>query len=152
MRLKVLAARDEAIQGMFAETRASLVGVSATPQYKQLLVALIAQGANKLETKSAVVRCRAVDVEVCKAAMREAEAKIPGPKLQLDAHANLPPPPGPANGEGASCVGGVHVISADGKTVCNNSLDDRLTVAFERNVPEIRTAIFGANPNIKTKA
>ena len=142
MRLKVLAARDEAIQGMFAETRASLVGVSATPQYKQLLVALIAQGAKKLETKSAVVRCRAVDVEVCKAAMREAEAKIPGLKLQLDAHANLPPPPGPANGEGASCVGGVHVIS----------LDDRLTVAFERNVPEIRTAIFGANPNIKMKA
>ena len=84
--------------------------------------------------------------------MREAEAKIPGLKLQLDAHANLPPPPGPANGEGASCVGGVHVISADGKTVCNNSLDDRLTVAFERNVPEIRTAIFGANPNIKMKA
>ena len=67
MRLKVLAARDEAIQGMFAETRASLVGVSATPQYKQLLVALIAQGAKKLETKSAVVWCRAVDVEVCKA-------------------------------------------------------------------------------------
>jgi hypothetical protein len=31
-------------------------------------------------------------------------------------------------------------------------LDDRLTVAFERNVPEIRTAIFGANPNIKMKA
>ena len=53
---------------------------------------------------------------------------------------------------GRKAGGGVHVISADGKTVCNNSLDDRLTVAFERNVPEIRTAIFGANPNIKTKA
>ena len=35
--------------------------------------------------------------------------------------------------------------------MCNNSLDDRLKVAFERNVPEIRATIFGANPNIHVK-
>ena len=71
-------------------------------------------------------------------------------ELRLDTHEHLPPPPETSK-EGASCAGGVHVISTDGKIVCNNSLDDRLKVAFERNVPEIRATIFGANPNIHVK-
>ena len=150
MRLKVLAARDEAIQGMLAESRQSLTAMSSSPQYKQLLVGLIVQGVKKLETKSAVVRCREMDVSTVKIAMAEAEAKVPGLKLQLDTHVSLPPPPETSK-EGASCVGGVHVISADGKIICNNSLDDRLSVAFDRNQPEIRTAIFGANPNLLVK-
>lgn len=150
MRLKVLAARDEAIQGMLAESRQSLMAMSSSPQYKQLLVGLIVQGVNKLETKAAVVRCREMDVATVKAAMAEAESKVAGLKLALDTHVNLPPPPGTSK-DGASCVGGVHVISMDGKIICNNSLDDRLTVAFEHNQPEIRTAIFGANPNLIAK-
>ena len=150
MRLKVLAARDEAIQGMLAEARASLTGVSKAPGYQALMAGLIAQGAKKLETNAAVVRCRAVDVDVTRAAIAEVEAKNPGLKLQLDTHEHLPPPPETSK-EGASCAGGVHVISTDGKIVCNNSLDDRLKVAFERNVPEIRATIFGANPNIQVK-
>ena len=62
----------------------------------------------------------------------------------MDEHEFLPAAP--------ACAGGVHVICVDGKIVCNNSLDDRLQVAFERGAPEIRRAIFGANPNIHVKA
>lgn len=150
MRLKVLAARDEAIQAMLSESRRSLTSISSSPQYKQLLVGLLVQGVQKLETKAAVVRCREMDVATVKIAMAEAEGKVPGLKLTLDTHVSLPPPP-ESTKEGASCVGGVHVISSDGKIICNNSLDDRLNVAFERNQPEIRTAIFGANPNLISK-
>ena len=150
MRLKVLAARDEAIQAMLTESRHSLTSISNSPQYKQLLVGLLVQGVRKLETTTAVIRCREVDVATVKIAIAEAEAKMPGLKLTLDTHVHLPPPPETSK-EGASCVGGVHVISSDGKIICNNSLDDRLNAAFEHNQPEIRTAIFGQNPNLITK-
>lgn len=148
MRLKILHARDEAVQGMLAGARADLEGVSQTPKYGEMLVGLILQSVQKLETDAAVVRCRECDVEKVKVAMAEAESQTPGLKLTLDEHAHLPPPPGPDNGDGASCIGGVHVISMDGKITCNNSLDDRLKVAFERNLPELREAVFGANPNV----
>lgn len=150
MRLKVLTARDEAMQAMLSEVRAELTSVSSSPGYKALLTGLILQGAKKLETKAAVVRCRECDVAVVKEAMAEAEAKVAGMKLVLDTHVSLPPPPDVSK-EGVSCVGGVHVISMDGKIICNNSLDDRLNVAYERNLPEIRSAIFGVNPNLTQK-
>ena len=126
MRLKVLAAREEAIQGMLAEARATVGQVSGQPQYQQLLVSLIAQGLKKLEKNAAVVRCRAADVDKVKQAIATVIQQSPGTSLILD--------------------------STDGKIVCNNSLDDRLKVAFQNNAPEIRKAIFGANPNIKVKA
>ena len=144
MRLKVLAAREEAIQGMLAEARATVGQVSGQPQYQQLLVSLIAQGLKKLEKNAAVVRCRAADVDKVKQAIATVIQQTPGTSLILDSHENLPAAP--------ICAGGVHVISTDGKIVCNNSLDDRLKVAFQNNAPEIRKAIFGANPNIKVKA
>ena len=97
----------------------------------------------KLEAKQAVVRCRAADAEKVKQAMQQAQTSMPGVALKLDEHEFLPAAP--------ACAGGVHVISVDGKIVCNNSLDDRLRVAFERGAPEIRRAIFGANPNIHVK-
>ena len=37
---------------------------------------------------------------------------------------------------------GVHVLGVDVKVVCDVSLDDRLRVAFENNLPEIRGEIF----------
>ena len=43
MRLKILQSRDEAVQGMLADARADLEGVSDTPKYPEMLVGLILQ-------------------------------------------------------------------------------------------------------------
>jgi|TARA_B110000977_G_scaffold191910_1_gene264704 V-type H+-transporting ATPase subunit E len=144
MRLKVLGAREEAIQGMLAEARATVGQVSGQASYQGLLVSLIGQGLKKLEQTSAVVRCRLVDVEKVRAAIADVSRGQPQVQLKLDEHDYLPAPP--------TSSGGVHIISMDGKIVCNNSLDDRLKVAFQNNAPEIRNAIFGPNPNVKVKA
>ena len=88
--------------------------VSASPAYAGLLVSLICQGVRKLEAKQAVVRCRAADAEKVKQAMQQAQTSMPGVALKLDEHEFLPAAP--------ACAGGVHVISVDGKIVCNNSL------------------------------
>ena len=93
MRLKVLAAREEAIQGMLAEARATVGAVSASPAYAGLLVSLICQGVRKLEAKQAVVRCRAADAEKVKQAMQQAQTSMPGVALKLDEHEFLPAAP-----------------------------------------------------------
>ena len=40
-------------------------------------------------------------------------------------------------------LGGVYVMSADHKIVCQNTLEDRLAVAYEQNTPLLREKIFG---------
>ena len=44
---------------------------------------------------------------------------------------------------GESCAGGVVVASMDGKIVCANTLDERLAVAHDTNLPVIRKRLFG---------
>lgn len=36
------------------------------------------------------------------------------------------------------------LTSADGRIVCRNTLDHRVHIAYEANLPDIRTKLFGA--------
>jgi hypothetical protein len=38
--------------------------------------------------------------------------------------------------------GGISLISGDGRIVCNNTLDDRLKISYNANLPTIRTKLF----------
>ena len=50
-----------------------------------------------------------------------------------------------ADFESSACsTGGVVVASADGQIKCNNTLDDRLRIAYMQLLPDIRTTLFGA--------
>lgn len=39
--------------------------------------------------------------------------------------------------------GGIVLTSADGRIVCANTLDDRVAISYEANLPEIRAQLFG---------
>lgn len=39
--------------------------------------------------------------------------------------------------------GGVVLTSADGRIVCRNTLDHRVHIAYEANLPDIRAKLFG---------
>lgn len=39
--------------------------------------------------------------------------------------------------------GGVILTSADGRIVCANTLDDRIAISYQGNLPEIRAQLFG---------
>jgi V-type H+-transporting ATPase subunit E len=63
MRLKVLAAKEAAVQEIITEAKARLRDVSKNPAtYKQLLQDLLVQAMRKLGEKVASVRCRQVRV------------------------------------------------------------------------------------------
>lgn len=46
-------------------------------------------------------------------------------------------------------AGGVIVASANGKIKCDNTLETRLSQAFEGMLPTIRVTLFGPSPNRK---
>lgn len=39
--------------------------------------------------------------------------------------------------------GGLVLTSADGRIVCRNTLDHRVHIAYEANLPDIRAKLFG---------
>ena len=108
------------------------------------MAGLIAQGAKKLQDSKCIVWCRKQDDSVCKEAIALASQRVPGLQPTLHSGESLPPAP-EISKEGKSCVGGVLVISSNGKTTCDNTLDARVRNTFEALMPEIRTEIFGAD-------
>ena len=42
-----------------------------------------------------------------------------------------------------SC-GGIVVTSGDGRIVCSNTLDERLKISYQQNLPVVREQLFGA--------
>ena len=141
-RIKVLIARDRMMEEVLNTARDKLGDVSKSPQYKQLLAGLIAQGAKKLQDSNCTIRCRKQDENVCKEAIALATERVHGLQPTLDGRESLPPAP-EISKDGKSCVGGVLVISSNGKTTCDNTLDARVRNTFEALMPRIRADIFG---------
>jgi V-type H+-transporting ATPase subunit E len=136
MRLKVLSAREQAMQTVLEEARVKLGETTTNAErYRPLLTSLIVQGAKKLGDTKIVVRCRESDVQVAREAIKAASAEMPGSTVTLDESTRLPAAP--------ACVGGVEVTNPSATIICDNTLDARLRIAYERATPEIRATIFG---------
>mmetsp|Transcript_16430 Transcript_16430/g.48933 ORF Transcript_16430/g.48933 Transcript_16430/m.48933 type:complete len:227 (-) Transcript_16430:1006-1686(-) len=148
MRLKVLTAKEAAMQDILADAVERLKGVSKSPpQYKELMEKLLVQAMQKLKEPVAVVKVRQADVLLVKEVLEPARAtykKLTGqdaPQLAVDSSAFLPP--APAGDDREFCNGGIALTSPDGRIVCGNTLDDRLRISYHANLPEIRQMLFG---------
>jgi V-type H+-transporting ATPase subunit E len=152
MRLKVLAARESAIQEIVSEARTKLKEVSKNPaSYKKLMIDLLVQAMKKLGEKQAVVRCRQVDLGIVKEILEPARKQYfvlfqqDAATLSID-QTFLAPPPVNISDEVESCCGGVVLCTSDGRINVNNTLDDRLKIAYDANQPTLRGILFGVIP------
>lgn len=148
-RLKILAAREQAVQEVLGGARDDLGSLSKKKgEYKELMLKLLVQGMRKLGEERVLVRCREVDVKVVEGlldAARGEYANVYGdsaPELSMDEE-RLKPPPTKKNSDPAfTCCGGVVLTSTDARIVLSNTLDDRLQIAFQENLPYIRQKLF----------
>lgn len=148
-RINVLKAKEAAIQEILAEAKAKLKDVSKNPaNYKKLMTDLLVQAMKKLEEQKATLRVRQVDVMLAKEILEPARKQFTAlfgseaPALSVDSNSFLAPPPSGAE-DVDSCCGGLRLISGDGRIVCNNTLDDRLMVSYQANLPTVRSKLFG---------
>jgi len=144
-RLKVLRVREEHVRGVLDGSRARLSSAATrTDEYKDLLVSLTVQALFQLMETSVTVRVRAADVPIMADVLQRASAQYKEKMkrdvaLTVDPEQNLP----------ADSCGGVELLAAKGRIKISNTLEKRLEMVAEQLVPEVRSALFGRNPNRK---
>jgi len=154
-RLQVLKAREDGVQQILSDAHKRLLAIAKDPSYKKLLHQLIVQGLIKLQEAKVQVVCRNQDLalikDVLNAAVAEYESKSKR-KCEVTINQNDPLLPGPEETKGSDfCSGGIVLSTPDGRIICANTLDARLSMVFEQKLPEIRTILYGASTGRKHK-
>lgn len=146
-RLRILKAREEVTTSVYDDALKQLAEVSKGANYKELLADLMAQGFVSLSEEKVLIRCRKADEDLVKGSL-PAAIKTYKDKTgctvaaTIDSANPLPPAPGGGN-EGASCCGGVEILTTDGKIKCSNTLDQRLSICFTQQLPQVKKQLFG---------
>jgi len=144
-RLKTLRARDEHVASVLEEAKTRLSSITKdSNKYTGILKALLTQGLYQLLEAKVTVRCRQVDqalVEsIIPACQQEYKAKVgKETSVKLDTE----------NWLSKDKTGGLEILAMKGKIKVDNTLEARLTMVSEQIMPNIRGALFGANPNRK---
>jgi V-type H+-transporting ATPase subunit E len=148
-RLRILKAREEGVQRLLANAHHKLADISKDQAaYKKLLQSLILQGLLKLQEPRVQIICRKEDKQivdqVASVAAEEYRKKLSKEcQIEVDNTVFLPPGPAHATNQAEICSGGVILSSNEGRIICSNTLDARLQMAFEQNLPAIRTILYG---------
>lgn len=145
-RLEVLKAQENHIRNVLHEAQSKLVVLTHDPEaYIQLLQDLLTQGLCQLLENSLMVRCRRQDQSLVEQAIPRALAAykaISGrtSKLEIDNNSYLP----------SEICGGLELVVMPGNRIkISNTLEARLDMLAQQMLPEVRTMLFGANPNRK---
>lgn len=140
-RLKVLREGEEHIGKVLEEARRHLGDITRDePRYRELLERLILQSLLRLLETEATVCCRPKDKKLIDTdtVARKYQA-LTGQTVQLSLEGNL----------SESICGGVELVSKRGRIRVCNTLESRLDMISHQLLPQIRTALFGRNPNRK---
>lgn len=144
-RLRVLSAMNEHVSRVLAETKAGLsIITTQEKRYRPFLERLILQGLLMMLEKDVVITCRSKDVRLVQEALEVAsKAYTKRTNLPLNAVVDLDAPlPDTSSG-------GVEMSSMRGKFKISNTLDSRLEHISRNTLPQIRTGLFGPNPDRK---
>lgn len=144
-RLKVLGARQELLDSIFAEAKQKLAdGTKDKAKYQKALTGLLLEGFYSLNESELEVRSRKQDNDVVKKAIEEAAKeykKEVGNDITAKIDESDPLPD--------TSAGGVVIIGGKGKIDIDNTFEARLKLLEESAAPAVREALFGKNPNRK---
>lgn len=144
-RLRILKAREDHIKRLVDETRLLLVRLVSDPtRYKMLLEGLITQGLFQLMEELVIIRCRKADIILIQEVMERSVAtyrKATGREVRMAID--------PETFLSTEIVGGIELIAQKGKIKVENTLDSRLDMMSHQMLPELRSILFGMNPNRK---
>jgi V-type H+-transporting ATPase subunit E len=139
VKLEILKSQTEAIHECLNQALVSLCKFSESSEYPELLKRLIAEGLDRLKESRVRLMVRKSDLSIAQSvlndAVRIAQELNPGLtiKAKFDESRFLPQAP--------NCAGGVVLIAQKGKIRVSNILNDRLRLAYEGMLPNIRALI-----------
>lgn len=144
-RLKVLKVREDHVRTVLDDARKKLGVVSQDRQkYAEILKLLIIQGLFQLTETQVTIRVRQMDVALLDSLLGDIQDSYKQKTkkdvtLKIDQDNFLP----------ADSCGGVELLAAKGRIKIVNTLETRLELIAQQLIPEIRSALFGQNPNRK---
>uniref|UniRef100_A0A914Q7G9 V-type proton ATPase subunit E n=1 Tax=Panagrolaimus davidi TaxID=227884 RepID=A0A914Q7G9_9BILA len=142
-RVSLLIARDKLLQEVLAEAKNELKSVSGDKEkYPKIIKGLILQGILQLLEPEVVLRCRKQDIELVKSVLdsvAKEQKQVSGFSTKVTIDSN--------NFLSDEISGGVELLSRQGKITVSSTLESRMNLIAEQIVPQIRTALFGPNPN-----
>ena len=145
-RVKKMKSRDDLLVALRDNCSAKLAQSSKAPTYSKLMQNLIVQGLIKIEEQTVEIQCRAEDKSVVSRVLPDAINEYKGlmsaaghtvrgvdPKVSIS-NTVLPT---------KGCCGGVILTACHNRIVLNQTLDERLAIAYSDLMPEVRAGLFG---------
>eukprot|EP01025_Chloroclados_australasicus_P055009 TRINITY_DN6586_c0_g2_i2.p1 TRINITY_DN6586_c0_g2~~TRINITY_DN6586_c0_g2_i2.p1 ORF type:complete len:254 (+),score=37.83 TRINITY_DN6586_c0_g2_i2:221-982(+) len=153
-RLKVLGAKQDLIHDVLNAAKNKIKQMTKGGAYADLVTDLLCQAMYKLQEDSQIVQCRQEDLKTVENAITKAQAaykkkyNAEAPQLTLDRKHFLAPGAKNQSEEDDpdcdTCLGGVVVTTQDGRIVVNNTLDARMKIVEDQQLPAIRASLFQA--------
>ena len=145
-RIKVLQSRDEVVSSVKSVVLGELskLGEPSAAGYKDLCSKLVLQGLYALQETDAVVICRKSDVSIVQGVVKDAASQYKSAtgkecKVEVSSATNLPARDDPV----APCMGGVKLTNKAGTITVDNTLNGRMEVVLQQQLPDIKIALFG---------
>lgn len=134
-RIQVLAEQSKTLFEVVASAGERMAEVVADKgAYGDLLVGLIEQGAMKIKSSRVLIFCRECDKGAVEAAAKK--ANVPGCELEVR------PQHLPMEKDGMPLIGGIILTNESGKIKVDNTLQARLAIAAEKQLPLIKLTLF----------
>lgn len=144
-RVTKMKARDELLEELKAETTEKLTAFCKGPGYPELIKNLIIQGLIKIEEHIVEVQCREEDCALVTKVLPEAIMEFE--KVMTDAgHKVRPQVKVSANTLSSKTVsGGVVLTALNNKIILDQTVDERLRIAFTDMMPSVRYGLFSSS-------
>ena len=151
-RLDKMKHRNECMENLRSSAMERLVNDygAANPQYIETLKNLIVQGMIKLLEEEVELKVREDEVDVVNGLLEECEAKyaeimLEETKREYTTKLSVMEDKYLRDDEGGKS-GGILLYAHNRKIVVSNTLEDRLNLVFEGELPQLRAGLFPKNP------
>ncbi|KAG0241214.1 ATPase, V1/A1 complex, subunit E [Mortierella sp. GBAus27b] len=143
-RMKLLVARQELLDQLFADARKELVEVAKdASRYEKYLGDALVQSLFRLLESEVIVQHRKADEALLKKLIPDVQKRYEE-RTQQSVKIELSSDHLPSDG-----AGGVIVAGHEGKIKCDNTPEARLAILEQDMLPDIRVMLFGPSPNRK---
>lgn len=144
-RIKKMKSRDELLEQLKAESLAELSAFCKSAGYADFVKKLIVQGLIKIEEQTVEVHTRAEDKAIASKVLPDAIAEF---KYLMAAAGRSVNPKVTVSDQSVptkSCNGGIMLTAHNGRIVLNQTVDERLQIAYTDMMPAVRKGLFSGS-------
>ena len=140
-RVRKMKERDDLLQTLKGEILAKLAQVCKTPEYPAILKKLLVQGLIKIEESDVEVACRPEDKGVVMRILPEAIAEFRS--VMAAAGHTVNPRVSLSDTPLSNTVGGIKLTALQNRIVLDQTMEERMHIAYTDLQPQIREGLFG---------